>query len=64
MGKLCLINYYQLIHKANIHLVNTNLYKDVVNIHMPKLLEYWADLMIFSESSINEKRESRLINIE
>jgi hypothetical protein len=48
MGKLCLKNYYQLIHKANIHLVNTNLYKDVVKIHMPKLLEYWADLMIFN----------------
>jgi hypothetical protein len=51
MGKLCLKNYYQLIHKANIHLVNSDLYKDVVKIHMPKLLDYWADLMIFNEIS-------------
>jgi hypothetical protein len=51
MGNLCLKNYYQLIHKANIHLVNSDLYKDVVKIHMPKLLDYWADLMIFNEIS-------------
>lgn len=38
MSKLCLGNYYQLIHKANIHMANTNLYKDIVKMHMPKLL--------------------------
>lgn len=58
MGRLCLNNYYRLIHKANIHLANTNLYKDVVRVHMPRLLEYWANLMIWYDNHVPNQAKS------
>jgi hypothetical protein len=62
MAELCLLNYYHLIHKANIHFSSTNFYKDLVRVHLPKLLEYWADLMLFHGT--NQIRRKELLDVE
>lgn len=39
------------------HIPSGTLYKDLAKVHMPKLLDYWADLVIEIESDVKNESE-------
>lgn len=46
MAKDCLSNYNSLMSFSTMYMLSANLYRDLAKVHLPKLLDYWAHLVV------------------